>query len=515
MLATGYDKFNEILRKHFKSSSKADSFYLLEQEVIHRNYLKEIIEEQKPDIVIVHDYHLASSFDTQEEQQQEWIDLIDETRIQFDDAIRFVFICERKNSDPFLKRLVQSNVLDIFTDRVLDLYGIIEQLADGPKFARVAKYTKGAKYAEEAVLEVEDEERGAQGEQEQADEDIEEKNHFVKLPKIIGFKKKKSKAKTKQDKEPEEKAEEKEVNEQEVKQTFKLNVVHNTPQHIGVTIERKLILIGGPYSRSGSTFIAHLLAKALANYGVPPAYIESPYQRPYTYDRFFGEKNAPDYISYFNAFTSSTDNTDIFTPLGEQSYERNHVWEHEGVRLVTKHPLDEPIYTEEEINFESFARLILSLHKTPFIIVDVGTDWTRKTVQKLYDICDHAYMVIEPDLPLVDQLYESSAAAYEYHRQILKHEKTSLIVNKATPKMVGQFADETNFTFPPIHSETIYNSQYEGTIGLHEKGLQDKSEKQLEPILSELLPKQYLSKKKRESGIISKLVRRKINVSKD
>ena len=75
-------------------------------------------------------------------------------RRKYDDAIRFVFLCERPEGDPFLSELVSRNVLDIFHNRNIDLQLLIEQLQNNPKYSKVAYLVvKGstARYKDEEV----------------------------------------------------------------------------------------------------------------------------------------------------------------------------------------------------------------------------------------------------------------------------------------------------------------------------------------------------------------------------
>ncbi|WP_214483768.1 hypothetical protein [Bacillus sp. SM2101] len=519
LLATGFDQFNEALRKGFKEFAETGTFRVLDQEVIHRRYLQEIVHEEIPDIVIVHDHYLASEFEEDDKKENEWIEQIDEIRLKHEGSVRIVFICERDSTDKFLTRLVQSNVLDIFPKRILNIEEIINQLTLAPKYSNVAKF-KGNVLVDDYVENTNTNEVIESETDEEEDTELKVSNNIIKLPKLKSFSKKKERKKDNQQRsESKEVDSDNYINHQSVKESFKLNITSTEKTHIGYSLERKLILVGSPYNRAGCTFISHLLARTIVDYGVPTAYIENPFQRAYTFDRFFGEKNAPNYISYYHQFSRNDgqSSSDVFkNNLGdnlEQSQESS--WEYEGVQIIAKHPVKEVKYLESQITFESFARLLLSIQKSPVVILDIGSDWESKVFQQLYEICDHAFMVFDTDIPLVDFFFSNGSGEFQYHKQVLTQEKTKIVVNRSSHKTIPAVLGQTPFIFPPLHHESVYNMQYEGDFGFKDKLVVDKVRKSMKPLLEEILPKEYVKKKNSEGSLFRKVFNKSISVTKN
>lgn len=190
LLAIGNEKFNALLRKPLSAE-----FTVLNEEVYSRKYLDEFVSDYNPDIIIVHDYYLASEKSDAFEKEVEWLQIIERIRQQYDDEKRIVFICERNPGDPFLSELLNRNVLDIFHNRSLDITSIVEQLKDQPRYSKVA-YLKvedsgkryksvGSKLFSFITPTVEPEETEQQSSVEEKDEPVkQEKKLGFSLPKI-------------------------------------------------------------------------------------------------------------------------------------------------------------------------------------------------------------------------------------------------------------------------------------------------------------------------------------------
>ncbi|GEL05552.1 hypothetical protein [Rummeliibacillus stabekisii] len=136
LLAIGDTGLSDLLRKPLVESG----FDVLQDEVLHRNYLNEFIEIQRPNIVIVHDVYLPSDFDEDKAKRDaEIVALIEDWRMRYDNNLRVVYLCVRDRKDPLLAKLVARNVLDIFYERSLKTGPFVEQLKEEPKFANVSR----------------------------------------------------------------------------------------------------------------------------------------------------------------------------------------------------------------------------------------------------------------------------------------------------------------------------------------------------------------------------------------
>jgi len=144
LLAIGEPNYSKILREKFKNY--ADDFAVLDQEVLHHKYLLEILENEQPEILIVHDYYLQSDKEVAADKEMEWLNFIEIIRTQFDDSIRVVFLCERNKGDVFLSELVNRNVLDIFNNNSINIHQMIEQLMEKPKYSNASKFKVSTTY---------------------------------------------------------------------------------------------------------------------------------------------------------------------------------------------------------------------------------------------------------------------------------------------------------------------------------------------------------------------------------
>ncbi len=171
LLAIGDRDFTEILRKNFIQGG----LDVNENEVLHRNYLNEIIESEQPSTVVLHDVYLPSDTATQQDNEAEMLSLIEQWRSIYDGNLRVVYLCERERSDPFLAALVARNVLDIFNSRIIPAQMLIEQLQEPPRYANVSKFGIG-------TLELESVDEDVEGESESIDEEssAEESNSVSK-----------------------------------------------------------------------------------------------------------------------------------------------------------------------------------------------------------------------------------------------------------------------------------------------------------------------------------------------
>ena len=151
LLAIGDENFSTILRNAFEPPKPMEQsedvynanrqFHVLAEEALHRVFLPELLELEKPDILIIHDLLLPSEAESKEENQRELLQLIAVWRLQFEGQLRVVVISERDKRDPFLQALVANNVLDIFADREFYADTLVKQLVEPPRYSNVSAYS--------------------------------------------------------------------------------------------------------------------------------------------------------------------------------------------------------------------------------------------------------------------------------------------------------------------------------------------------------------------------------------
>ncbi|MDE3840996.1 hypothetical protein C0966_17165 (plasmid) [Bacillus methanolicus] len=479
LIAVGDKSYSELLKLNFEDHPQ--DFLISSHEVLHRRYLTEILNIEKPDILIIHDHYLNSDFHEKEEQDKELITLIRNIRIQYEDSLRVVLLCERPKGDLLLSTLVSIGVMDIFNTNSVDLIKFIEQLKDKPRFSRVEKFLVASTPILQGLEELEEEEF----EQEKPDE-----KPIIK--KVI-----------------EKKVVQKVVNKNIVKRDYKIHIHNHTEKIVGVPVKKKLIMIGSPVARSGSTFVSHLLARTLTQMGIGSTYIESPFSKSYTYDRFIGHKHTNYYRSKFYQYSKYVDTKQISV------YE----WTKSDVEVVCKHPKNEPIYKEEDITFETLIKVLFSTQST-ITIIDVGTDWQYEIFQDAFDIADYVYFVIEPDIPLFQYLEESNDESVTFFYKLLDHEKSALIGNRFDKAILkgslikDLYGDKIKTLFPAFSAADIYQAQYDGVFLNDYKEYSKRLEPYITPLLEEILPTEFLKKHRKGIGFMKGLFNKKITFEK-
>ncbi|UAL49745.1 hypothetical protein K7887_22525 (plasmid) [Sutcliffiella horikoshii] len=502
LLAIGDKPYSQIVRKAL--SAYSENFRVVENEIFHRDYLDEIIEHEKPNILIVHDFYLQSRKLVKEEKEQELVQIIQSLRIKYDDEIRVVYLCERERGDPLLFTLASNNVLDIFNTPTIDIKVFTEQLLDKPRYSKVARFMT-------------DEVRSAPVTMTKEEVDMEEPIEEVSPvedPSPSTKKPKPEKEKTIINKVVEKKVinkvvEKKVVQKQVIKKQYQLNVTQQVEKIVGVTIQPKLILVGSPYRRTGTTFFTHTLAKHISDMGVGVTYVENPYQVGYTYDRFYGHKNAKDYKSLFAKLEKEIRQEITEYEATIESQNDCYEWKHEGVNIIATNPMKEDVYPEEKLDLTHFMKLLLSLHKTPYVVVDVGTDWHREVYRELYSIADYVFLLFEPDIPLIERFEMSDEHSLKKIREMMKEEKTKIIGNKMSENVAKEILDGAAYLIPNVPSEEIFQMQFVGTFLPSTKEYNKLVSQAFNPIVEDLLPAEFIKKKKKEGSLFRSLFKNK------
>lgn len=496
LIAVGDKSYSTILKNNF--DSYPDSFSLSSQEVLHRRFLEEILDLEKPDILVIHDQYLGSDFIRPEQQDQELTSLIRKFRVNYDDSLRIIFLCERPKGDPLLSTIVSIGVRDIFNTNSFDVVDFIEQILEKPRFSNVEKFLLPASPLIPFV-----EEEGDEDEMER-DEDSAEGESKSKNPIIQNVIEKKVIQKV-----VEKKVVQKVVNKNVIKRNYQVQITNHTEKIVGIPVKKKLIMIGSPNHRSGSTFISHLLARALTQMGVTVTYVESPFSKAYTFDRFTGQQFADDYRSKFYQFSKYID------PKLRSVFE----WTIEDIDIICKHPTNEPVYAGEEVSFDNLIKVLFSSQAT-VTIMDVGTDWEYELFQDVFDIADHAYFIIEPDIPSIQYLEESKKESVQFLLKQMENEKTLLIGNHFEKRMLSNqlikalYSEKMVTHFPTFSTADVFQAQYDGVFLNDYKDYQKRIEPYVEPLLKQILPQEFIKKHKKGSGLFKGIFNKKITVEK-
>ncbi len=484
LIAVGDRTFTNILKDTFERHKQV--FLLSSQEIFHRRFLTEIVDIEKPDILILHDYYLESDLTQTEQKEQEMLTFIRNFRVQYNDALRIVYLCERPRGDIYLTKLVSLGVLDIFNSNSIDLDEFITQLEQKPLFSNVEKFLVTESI--EPIVVTKDSKTDKEEEDHQ-----QEKTQRPIIQKVV-----------------EKKVIQKVVNKNVIKRDYKIQITNQTEKVIGVPIKKKLILIGSPFSRSGSTFVSHLLARALTQMGVPTTYIESPYSKAYTFDRYYGGYSTGEYYrSKFYQFCKPNDSKVFY----------EYDWKKDDVELVCKHPIKEDLYEEKDITFEHLIKILFS-SQSLVTIMDVGADWQYGLYQDAIDIADHMYMVIEPDISYIQHLEESDNPNVEFFRANLQNEKLSIIGNRFDKNIMdhpifhGLYEDRLITYIPSFPVSDVFQVQMQGIFLNDYKEYRKKLEPSIQPLIEDILPAEFIQKNRKNQGLLKGLFKKKITINK-
>lgn len=478
LLAIGNKQYSELLKRNFYQHK--DFFSIANQEVLHHRFLEELVDVEKPDILLLHDYYLESDYVRPEIKEKEWQSFIRKMRVKYDDSLRMVFLCERPRGDLFLASLVSLGIKDIFNEHSINIDVLINQLKDTPRFSNVEKFIRNS---DPVLLDIEND-------QESEDNKSDSKTEKPIVQKVI-----------------EKKVIQKVVNKNVIKRDYNIHVHNETEKVIGIPIKKKIVMIGSPLSRSGSTFVSHLLARKLTQIGVSTTYIESPFSKAYTFDRFHGERYAKDCRSKFYQFSKDAN----LSHVGE--------WKKDDVELICKHPTDEPIYCDEDVTFDNLIKVLFASQST-ITIIDAGKDWSRELFQDFFDLADHMYFILEPDIPFIQYLEESKDVDAQIFREHLKWEKSNLIGNRFDKSLLEnnliEYLYEGKFKtiFPVFPVIDVFDCQMRGNFLNDYREYQKRIDPFIQPLLDDILPQEFMKKSKNSKGFFKGLFHKKITIEK-
>lgn len=458
LMAVGEKNLSQILKGNFIDAG----FEVAQEEVLHRDYLDEKIDFERPDLLILHDRQLPSQFDDKQQNEEELIKLIEKWRRIYDTQMRVVVMCERERKDPFLGQLVSRNVLDIFNERQIPTATFIQQLQSPPKYINVARY--GLTESDIESLMETGEKPATQNESESKNEE-EQKPSFLKKPILPKIPK-------------------------STRPLFSFNVSQKVAEQTEIALqERRIILVVSPFDRSGSSFIAHQLAYGIAKHGVGVKYFENPFKNPYSFDRFAGATDVPNYFSPFSEIME----------MDHNEYIRE--WTKEGVNIQALNPMYEQKLEEEQFSISRFLRQLIAVHDAPYLIVDIGCDESKQTYDELIEIASDVLVVVDSDLSKLE-LFEQYSMSEKFgwiHNLLLK-DKTTLIANKYVKGVDGSLPLETFVKVPHFNPLWVFNAQVDGTFAF--SGAEKEQAEGIRNVLKLVLDKKTLKKKK---GKVSKI----------
>ncbi|MCY7454238.1 hypothetical protein [Bacillus altitudinis] len=464
LLAIGHPNFSEYIKKYILQHR--DKFSIQGNDVLQYKFLEESLEVHKPDILLIHEYYLLKEED-KESRDKIWFNYLKQLKIK-EPHLRVVVLCERDDTDSFLSNLVATGVCDIFNQNNIDCHDLIQQMIHPPSFSNVANFLKSpidsTKLPQSDLISTETENSDIA-------EEVEEVTH-----------KEEDVEKTREPKKPGKKT------------TIQIKIEkENNPEPTKLHLDNKLILVGSNTEKSGSTFIAHQLAKTLSMRDIRVTYIENPLSFPYTYDRFAGHLVTNNYRSQFYKHSGGLFSTDT-------TYE----WIHEDIEIICKHPSETIL--PESLTTETLFKVLMGL-KTKITIIDIGSDWDNDFTRSLFDNADLILNVVSPDVTHLQKLLESGPfnniceEVYLYGNRFTEQVYDSeLLVKNFKKYLIGYYPDED--------PSDIFQAQIDRTFMEPNFMALDPILKLVDPELTKL--PQKISMKKR----FKNLFRNKITINK-
>lgn len=477
LLAVGQVHLAEILRQNL---GEAD-FEVSDTDVLHRNYLNELIEQERPSILIVHDHYLPNDSESPQEADAELLRMVEQWRVKYDDGMRIVFLCERERKDPFLANLVARNVLDIFNERVLPTKSFLEQLSEPARYSNVGKFGIGGLAVsfetQEAVdsamdeshhLELPDVESPLPKHEQVAKRSLELLERISEKARPITITKTKTVTKT-------------------------VEVEKETIRNVYQTIPSKVILVGGLYSGTGSTLLASNLALMLAKRNLDVSLVEYPKMpSPYLFDhlQIYNKDEEQPYQELWKGMKEEM-------VLGGGKY----FWSDKGVKWNVMDTRKAPL---QDFTYEDMLKMCYTIHSS-YLIVDISTCWTDEAVHKFLPHADYVLMCIDTDPVKMDRmgtnLFDYQTSEFQALDLVKKHVRDDsfhLIQTKLYHGFDTEYFDEALPKEPLLRlsyipywdiQESVLNEQFLYEIPEYQMQLED----ELQPLLQVLVPKELLA----------------------
>ncbi|AJG68019.1 hypothetical protein [Bacillus anthracis] len=477
-LAISDTVYTSYLREDFTGAG----FEVADSDVMHIKYLDEILDMEQPDILCINDKRL--NIDAGHEEKRELIILQKLRDIHFNWDIRIVVFTERENDDEFLAKLIYLGIYDIFNSRKIDIDNkVIPQLLQESDIKNVAEIVGASQAPQQTKLP-------------EVPVDKEEEEGGKSEPASSSNKLFKNKQKRKTILEETPKA-------PIIKKQYKLAFEPVYEKQIGIAIPRKTIVVASMNSRSGATFVSHLLAAYLNELQIDVNYIENLYDDGYTYPLLKGYTEAPE--NYRSEF--------MLQRYKEMLQKESDIlsipkWKQGRINYIVKNPIvDQELKNETEQDFDHFIKVLLANQEAPISIIDAGSDWDKDLYHEICEMADYIFFVAEPDL---HQLLKIAHPLTQRERKLVSYlalEKTRIIGNKFSPALLKHevveecFGDKVLTALASYEIEDVFESQLNSSTLLSSRNYYKELEGILKEIADLLLPNQLLNQKK--SSILS------------
>lgn len=250
-----------------------------------------------------------------------------------------------------------------------------------------------------------------------------------------------------------------------------------------------ILLVGSLHEGAGATTVAMNLAKMIAEKGIDVTYIESPLKQPEVYSRLqIGfQENSERY-------------KDIIKEVGENNLVKSDdTYYYKGVRWIVSKSDRLPM---SKFSFEQYNHLI-AIAKTTVTIIDAGHTINDEEVQKLMNITDGNYILVEANPIKLD--YYINTDNQTMKALLEKNVRFQLILSKANIKVIDiKLLRETiqpnkfYLEMPYISYESLISSIFKLKFYYETEEGREYFEKHFTKVLARHIPKELLLEREKK-----------------
>lgn len=254
---------------------------------------------------------------------------------------------------------------------------------------------------------------------------------------------------------------------------------------MGVSFQRRVIIIGGLYDGAGTTFTALSLARVLNKHRVRQAVVELPGAAPELYHLLDGERELPTNYRF------------PITALEETAGTGDVKWR-DGFTEWIPLPPDAPCGAGDA---DLFFRL-LHLLPQPLVIVDAGSRWSDPAIQELCLRSDMTIAVGGPDpaklasakarrgVDVLNRLYQSGK-----HVEILANRDCRFA---GRSEWLSSLPQEPVALLPDLPQAGVLESLWKGKAPQDKPEYMQLLERALKPLIRKLIPELHMEDGKRK-----------------
>lgn len=270
-------------------------------------------------------------------------------------------------------------------------------------------------------------------------------------------------------------------------------------------IPSKIVIVGSLYRGAGSTILSTNLARMIAERGIDVAYIEHPLIQPYMFDylQIHQDTEKPFH--------------DIAREIQVEGMPRSkkNSWIKQGVKW---HVIDSRKDKLPSFTYENFLVLSHTVQAS-VLVVDISDRWLDPETQKFLTLADEIILCVEPDPIKYDRALFSSGNYRAREKKVMDFLKDEMNdayeivlmknVKEIDAKAVREMLHKKPLiTLPFIPYQDIQKSLFKSQLLYDAENTKGLFEKNLMPLVSRLIPKNFMEINEKKGGLLKKMVKK-------